>query len=455
MQGTESKSMRVFPILAAIVVTALIYFFVFERDRLIAALTQPTASSADVAAGSDGAEEVETNVEVETDSEGRAVNVVAMKSIAQTIDSAVILRGQTQAFRQVDLRAETSGQVISQPLRKGALVEEGEVMCNLDPGTRQAMLGEARARLAEAIARVPEAEARIPEAQAVVAEARARVEEAKARLVEAEINANAATRLSESGFASETRVAGTQASVRGAEAAIGSAEAGLKSAASNLESAGAGIEAAKAGVESARAAVAAAEREIEKLTMRAPFSGLLETDTAELGSLLQPGDVCATIIQLDPIMIVGFVSETQVTRVEPGAPARAILSSGVEVTGKVSFLSRASDPTTRTFRVEVQVSNTDLALSDGQTAEIIIAAEGKHAHLLPQSALTLDNTGQLGVRIVEAGDRVGFRAVTMLRDTPEGVWLTGLEDETNVIIIGQDFVTEGVRVAASYQDPAQ
>ena len=65
--------------------------------------------------------------------------------------------------------------------------------------------------------------------------------------------------------------------------------------------------------------------------------------------------------------------------------------------GKVSFISRASDPSTRTFRIEIDVQNTDLSIRDGQTAEIVIASEGVDAHLLPQSALTLNDEGALGV----------------------------------------------------------
>lgn len=432
--------MRLFPILAAIVVSALIYLFVFERDRLFPAPSETPETGAASATGPEA---------------DKPVGVVAIRSAARSVDSAVILRGQTEADRQVELRAETSGKVVSQPLRKGAFVDEGEILCRLDPGTRQATLAEARARLAEAEARVPEARARIPESQARVNEANARLEEARARLEEARINANAAERLSEDGFASETRVAGTRATVRGAEAAVVSAQTTLRAAESGLESVAAGIEAARAGVESARAAVATAEKDIERLTIAAPFGGLLESDTAELGSLLQPGALCATVIQLDPVMLVGFVPETEVGRVALGAPAQAELASGDNVRGSVVFLSRAADPTTRTFRVEIEVPNPDLALRDGQTAEIVIAAEGKSAHLVPQSALTLDDDGTLGVRVVTGDGTAAFRPVTMLRDTTGGAWLTGLPDRANIIIIGQEFVTDGVRVAASYKGAAE
>lgn len=439
--------MRIFPILAAILVSALIYVFVFERDRLFGA-------SAPAELASDSAPTDSTAPASEEDG-AKPVSVVAVKSQATGIDSAVILRGQTEADRQVELRSETTGQVISAPLRKGSFVDEGQLLCELDPGTSGSALAEARARLAEAQARVPEAQAKIPESEARIAEAKARVEEAKSRLDEALINANAAEKLSADGYASDTRVASTQAAVRGAEAGVVSAQAGLKSAASGMESVATGIEAAKAGVEGARAAVAAAEKEIDRLTLSAPFAGLLESDTAELGSLLQPGELCATVIQLDPVMLVGFVPETEVGRVEIGARAGAELASGGTVEGKVVFLSRAADPTTRTFRVEIEVANPDLALRDGQTAEIVIAAEGKQAHLLPQSALTLDDDGALGVRIVTEDDEAAFLPVTLLRDTTSGVWLTGLPDKANVIIIGQEFVTDGVRVMASYQEAGQ
>lgn len=410
--------MRVIPVLTAVLVTAFLYFAVFERDTLVAfargeEVTEAAASDA-VTPG-------------QNEDTAPAIGVVALRSNAQTIDSAVILRGQTEAAREVDVKAETSAVVTSEPLRKGRFVEAGEVLCQLDPGTREAMLIEARARLTEAQSRVPEAQARLSEA--------------RARLEEARINNTAATRLIEGGFASETRVATTQAALSAAEAGV--------------ESARAGLDAAQSGIQAAAAAVASAETEIDRLTIEAPFAGLLESDTAELGSLLQPGASCATVIQLDPIKLVGFVPETAVDRVEVGALAGARLISGREVQGRVTFLSRSADMTTRTFRVEIDVANTDFSIRDGQTAEILIASDGERAHLLPQSALTLNADGKLGVRVVGADSLVEFVPVAVLRDTPQGVWLSGLPDQADVIVVGQDFVTAGVRVAATYREASQ
>ncbi|MEM7669719.1 MAG: efflux RND transporter periplasmic adaptor subunit, partial [Pseudomonadota bacterium] len=136
-------------------------------------------------------------------------------------------------------------------------------------------------------------------------------------------------------------------------------------------------------------------------------------------------------------------------------PAGARLATRREITGTVTFLSRSADPTTRTFRVEVQVPNLDQAISDGQTADILISSDGANAHLIPQSALTLDDDGKLGVQTVAANERAAFVRVAILRDTTQGVWVAGLPMETRIIVVGQEFVTDGVPVAVTLRETAE
>lgn len=526
--------MRIMSIITAIIVAGVLYALVLQRDALMAFTGQEAPPA-------------ETNAEPAADvaaTEGDdlapgTVRVMARHSIAQPVDSAVFLRGETQALRQVEVRAETSGKVVSDPLRKGAQVTEGQLLCELDPGTRavtrreaearlasaKALLPESRARLAEAHAQIPaaeagilqaraavpaaeaallEAQARVPQAEAALEEARARlpesesrVTEAEARVREAEINLTAAKSLAQSGFAAQTRLAGAEATYESAKAQIQTAQTGLKSAAAGVESALSALEGAKAGVQSAlsnvegakanvataqsrlesaqagvqaamtgeesatasiqsaEAAIAAADKDIERLAIRAPFGGLLETDTAELGALMQPGSACATVIQLDPVKIVAYVPETSVGRLDLDARAGARLVDGREITGTVSFISRSADPATRTFRVELEVANPDLAIRDGQTADIAIEAEGTKGHLVPQSALTLDDEGELGVRTVAADLTALFVPVTVLRDTRQGIWVGGLPDTADIIILGQEYVTDGVALAPSYEEVIQ
>lgn len=359
--------MRLLPIITALLVAGFLFVVLIQRDAFLQAIGRAVAPPEAVVA--------ETVAE--------PVRVVAIHSRARDVDTQVMLRGETRARRQVEVRAETSGRVISPPLRRGASITEGEVLCELDPGTRFAALEEARARLADA-----------------------------------EINDRAATSLRERGFAAETQTT-----------------------------------ASRAAVQAARAGVEVAETEIDRLKIRAPFAGSLEDDTAELGELLQPGSICATVIELDPINIVGYVPEAELHRVELGARAGARLVDGRRIAGTVTFIARAADPETRTFRVDIEAPNADLSVRSRQTAEIAIEAPGDKAHLLPGSVLTLDDAGTLGVRTVDGDGIAGFAPVTLLRDTGEGVLVTGLPDSVDIVVTGQEYVIPGQKVETTYREP--
>ena len=365
--------MRIFSVLTAMAIMGFLYLFIMEREALMAFAT--------------GAEAAEAAPEeaVAEEAPARRVRVVAQHSVQEPVETAVVLRGRTEAARRVEVRAETAGLVVSEPLRRGADIAAGDALCELSSGTRAAALAEARARKSEA-----------------------------------EISFTAAERLSEDGFASRTRLAS-----------------------------------ARAALESAQAAVDAAVEEMARLVMHAPFDGILESDTAELGTLLQPGALCATVVQLDPIRLIGFVPEMQVDQIEVGAQAGARLTSGRTVTGEVTFLARAADPATRTFRVEITLPDSGGTIRDGQTAEIGIAATGTEAHLVPGSALTLDDAGRLGLRTVDDDSRVRFVPVDVVRDTARGIWVTGLPEAADIIVVGQEFVTDGVAVEATFRDPPE
>lgn len=431
--------MRIIPVLTALVTLVVLFLLVFERDyvRSVAGF-EPEAAAASAGQSVPATAQASAGQEAGKPSPA-AVSVIAAQSLAREIDSAVVLRGRTEAARFVELRAETSGKVVSPPTPKGTLVAAGDVLCEIDMGTRAASLAEARARLAEAEANAPSAAAR--------------VREAEARVAEAQTNLDNAQSLFDDGYAAETRLISARAAMESARAGLVGAEAGAASA--------------QAAIEAARRGLAGIEQDIANTRITAPFAGVLESDTAELGSLLQPGSACATVLVLDPVKLVGFVAETDVDRVAPGALAGARLSSGREVAGRVTFLSRAADPTTRTFRVEAEVANPDLTIRDGQSAEIAIQSEGTMAHLLPQSVLTLDDEGTLGVRIAAPVDGANggggaaadspdyvarFVPVTLLRDSPEGVWLAGLAQSALVIVVGQDFVTDGVALEVTLQE---
>lgn len=207
----------------------------------------------------------------------------------------------------------------------------------------------------------------------------------------------------------------------------------------------------QANLDSASAAVRQAEIALEQVNIRAPFAGVFDKRSAEIGDYLAPGQACGTMIELDPLLIVGDVPETQASQVAIGASATSKLVSGEIIRGKVRYVARDADPQTRTYRVEITAANPRLTARSGLSAETSIGAGAGPAHLAPVSSLVLDAAGRQGVRYVQDDGRVAFSPVTVLEETPQGVWISGLRGAVRIITVGQSYVGEGqkVRVAAA------
>ena len=189
--------------------------------------------------------------------------------------------------------------------------------------------------------------------------------EANAQLARARLDHDASTELAEPGITTKLALAGNKASLAAAEAAVKKAEI-----------------------------------ELGRTRISAPFSGIVEEQPAKAGELLSVGSVCAVLIAPDPLFIVGAVTEREVGRLRPGMDGTAQLVTGEKVSGAIRFVGSAAETSTRTFRVELEVPNPDGRLRDGVTATMRIPLKGEAAHRLPPSALTLNDAGQLGVRVI-------------------------------------------------------
>ena len=180
--------------------------------------------------------------------------------------------------------------------------------------------------------------------------------------------------------------------------------------------------------------------------VKAPFDGYLETFSVKEGDYLNTGAVCATIIDPDPMRLIGEVSEKEINFVKVGAKADAELISGKKVEGVVSFVSTSANKGTRTFRVEIDVKNSDRSIRDGVSAQIAIEGDTILAHKISPSILMLGDAGELGIRTVNEDDQVEFKEIEILEDSIEGIWITGLPKKTRIITIGQEYVFQGQTV---------
>ena len=180
--------------------------------------------------------------------------------------------------------------------------------------------------------------------------------------------------------------------------------------------------------------------------VNAPFDGYLETFSAKEGDYLNIGAVCATIIDPDPMRLVAEVSEKEISLVKVGAKAFAKLITGKRIGGIVSFVSTSANKGTRTFRVEIEVENSDRSIRDGVSVEIVIVGSEILAHKISPSILMLGDAGELGIRTVNENNLVEFNPIHILEDTIEGIWISGLPEQTRIITIGQEYVFQGQTV---------
>ena len=200
---------------------------------------------------------------------------------------------------------------------------------------------------------------------------------------------------------------------------------------------------ARALLESARTELVRAELDLEYARIVAPFDGALLERHVEVGDFVSRGDPVASWVDNRRIIVTASLSEHDAGYVEAGKSAEARLATGESVRGNIRFVAPVADAGTRTFDVELEVDNGDGKLRAGGTAELRIPAESVLAHRIAPSLLTLDDAGNVGVKIVTAEDKVRFVVADIAMSDADGVWLTGLPSEATLITVGQGYVADG------------
>ncbi len=207
-------------------------------------------------------------------------------------------------------------------------------------------------------------------------------------------------------------------------------------------------------MEAALASVARMEEEIDDTEVRAPFDGIVEYRHVDIGDYVKQGAPVATVVDQNPYLVIGYVSEQDVGKLHLNNRGSAKLVTGETLSGHIRYIASMAEPQTRTFRVELEVPNPNESLRDGVTAEIRVGIETVAAHFVSPAVLTLDQDGVIGVRLVDEGNRVVFHRAEIVGDSEGGVWLASLPETVRLITVGQEFVRDGDIVEASPEEAA-
>ncbi len=202
---------------------------------------------------------------------------------------------------------------------------------------------------------------------------------------------------------------------------------------------------AKARLDSARAARERIVLEISNTSIVAPFKGIVQERSVEIGDFVRSGDTVIDLVDIDPLIITGEINGKEVTELDVGGNGTAKLVNGLVIEGVIRYLAPVADENTRTFRIELEVANPD-NIRAGLSAELILDGARISAHDVSPALLTLSDDGIVGVKTVNSNNRVEFYPVEIAGATNNGILVTGLPESARVITVGQGFVTVGQQV---------
>jgi RND family efflux transporter MFP subunit len=327
------------------------------------------------------------------------------KVAAATAERTVSLPGELQSFESVGVVARVAGYLETITVDRGSEVRRGQVLATLVAPEVAAQVAEAEARVAAAVAQKTEAEADVASAR------------------------NTFERL--------TAANQTAGAVAGLE--LRRAEESLKAGAARVDSAERAVEAARA----SRDAVKALEG---FLRVTAPFAGRVTERLVHPGALVGPAaGPLLRLEQVSRLRLTVAVPEQYSAGISRGRQLqfRTPAHGGRVFTGTVARVAGSLDGRTRTMPVELDVDNTDGALSPGMFPEVTWPVVSQaEAVLVPATAVvvTTERTFVIRVRSGKA-EWVTVRKVTARGDSTEVTG--GLEPGDTVLKRGTDEIRDG------------
>ncbi len=244
-------------------------------------------------------------------------------------------------------------------------------------------------------------------------------------------------------------LAGRQSDLQEAEAQVSTA-ASQQKAASSLRQKGLQsqlqLEQSQAALAAARAQLDRVLRDIAYTRISAPFAGIINDVPVEVGEMIDRGDIIAEIVDNSGFTVSAQVSQQTLAQLKLGKTIEVKLITGDVLPGKLTYISSVADSASRSFTVEAEVDNVDGKYAAGVSASMIVPVEQVEAVFLSPSALSLGDSGDIGVKIIDENQQVVFTPIKLVSSSLDGAWVTGIPDGSRVITLGQGFVNPGQTV---------
>ena len=378
-----------------------------------------------------------------------AVPVEVVVAQGETFEDVIELTGTVDAGEDAQLSPSASG-VLTYVASVGTRVRRGATVAQVNAGTQQAGVAQARAQEAQGRAGIAQAESQVAQARSGIEAAEAQRRAAQAQLNLAQTQYNRQQPLVERQIISPLEFENVESQLASAQAQVAQADAGVAQARGQLAAAQDGVRAAQASAQAGTAGVDAARAQLGFTRVTAPFSGVVEARLAEPGELASPGQPVVRLVGGGGLRVEAGVPERYAGEIEVGTQvtvnptAYAAEARG----GRVVFVGSAIDPDSRTFPIEVQVDDAEGSLR----AEMVVSLEVTRATVadalvLPQDAVVRDERGTsvFVVAADSAGADVARRREVQLGSTSGGqvVVAQGLRSGDRVVVRGQGELADG------------
>ncbi len=215
------------------------------------------------------------------------------------------------------------------------------------------------------------------------------------------------------------------------------------------------VENAEAEYLSAKANLDAINNRIGFLTIEAPFSGFITKRFVDKGAMIQSGlseDNAQAIVEIqdiNPIRLTIPVPESDAVGIQKGMPVEVTLPelSGKSIIAKVSRISNALDPMSKTMQVEIDLKNDNGEVITGMYAKVLMQLKSRSGLLSLPVISKISYNNEDYVWVVE--NSIVKRMPIKIGLSDAGffeVLNAGITQETEVIIKGKGLVNEGQMV---------
>jgi multidrug resistance efflux pump len=307
-------------------------------------------------------------------------------AIAKTgvIEEPLEYVGTTQPVREVSLRAQVEGRLLSLPVDRGDPVKKGQILARLDDSILQTNVTQSQAELTALQSEVSRAQTQVKNAQA-------QAEQVRAELKQAQVDAARLRSLSASGAIPQQ-----QAELAQTEAAT--AQQRLNAAIAQIATEQQAVAAAQGRVEAQRATIAQAKERQSYTLLASPITGVVLQKTSEPGNLLQPGGEILRLGDFNSVKVVVPLSELALSEIQVGQSVQVRLDAfpKEELTGKIARISPAADASARQLPVEIEIPNSNGKIGSGLLARVSFDPKTAPRVVVPQSAL--QGAGEPGSR---------------------------------------------------------